>query len=58
MKLPPVNTAFKVQRKQRHTNLLQNYDEALDDLISEINELKEATTLEEESQNLAMYIFH
>ena len=42
-KLPPVNTAFKVQRKAKTLNLsYKNYDEALDDLISEINELKES----------------
>jgi tetrapyrrole methylase family protein/MazG family protein len=46
-KLPPVNTAFKVQRKAKTLNLsYKNYDEALDDLISEINELNVSRYLE------------
>ena len=57
-KLPPVNTAFKVQRKAKTLNLsYKNYDEALDDLISEINELKEATTLEDRKSELGDVYF-
>ena len=57
-KLPPVNTAFKVQRKAKTLNLTyKNYDEALDDLISEINELKEATTLEDRKSELGDVYF-
>ena len=56
--LPPVNTAFKVQRKAKTINLsYKNYDEALDDLISEINELKEAKTLEEKKSELGDVYF-
>ena len=35
----------------------KNYDEALDDLISEINELKEATTLEDRKSELGDVYF-
>ena len=39
--LPPITKAFKAQRKAKKINLsYPNYEEALDDLISEINELK------------------
>ena len=56
--LPPVNTAFKVQRKAKTINLsYKNYDEALDDSISEINELKEAKTLEEKKSELGDVYF-
>ena len=56
--LPPVNTAFKVQRKAKTINLsYKNYDEALADLISEINELKEAKTLEEKKSELGDVYF-
>ena len=41
--LPPITKAFKAQRKAKKINLsYPNYEEALDDLISEINELKNA----------------
>ena len=57
-KLPPVSTAFKVQRKAKTLNLsYKNYDEALDDLISEINELKEANSLEERKSELGDVYF-
>ena len=57
-KLPPVNTAFKVQRKAKTINLnYKNYDEALDDLISEINELKEAKTSEDRKSELGDVYF-
>ena len=57
-KLPSVSTAFKVQRKAKTLNLsYKNYDEALDDLISEINELKEANSLEERKSELGDVYF-
>ena len=41
--LPPITKAFKAQRKAKKINLsYPNYEEALDDLISEINELRNA----------------
>ena len=42
--LPPITKAFKAQRKAKKINLsYSNYDEALQDLISEIKELENAT---------------
>ena len=41
--LPPITKAFKAQRKAKKINLsYPNYEKALDDLISEINELRNA----------------
>ena len=56
--LPAITTAFKVQRKAENLNLsYKNYEEALSDLISEIEELKDALTQEEKKYELGDVLF-
>ena len=56
--LPAITTAFKVQRKAENLNLsYKNYEEALSDLISEIDELKYALTQEEKKYELGDVLF-
>lgn len=56
--LPPVNIAFKAQRKAKSLKLTYpNYEAALDDLISEVNELKEADNLEDRKDELGDVYF-
>ncbi len=56
--LPAITTAFKVQRKAESLNLsYKNYEEALSDLISEIEELKDALTQEEKKYELGDVLF-
>ena len=56
--LPPVNQAFKAQRKAKSLKLTYpNYEDALEDLISEVEELKEATTLEDRKDELGDVYF-
>jgi len=56
--LPAITTAFKVQRKAENLNLsYKNYEEALSDLISEIEELKDALSQEEKKYELGDVLF-
>ena len=56
--LPAITTAFKVQRKAESINLsYKNYEEALEDLISEINELKHALSQDEKKYELGDVLF-
>ena len=56
--LPAITTAFKVQRKAESLNLsYKNYEEALSDLISEIDELKDAVSQEEKKYELGDVLF-
>tara|TARA_B100001113_G_C20937984_1_gene547394 strand:+ start:86 stop:823 length:738 start_codon:yes stop_codon:yes gene_type:complete len=56
--LPAITTAFKVQRKAENLNLsYKNYEEALSDLISEIEELKDALSEEEKKYELGDVLF-
>ena len=56
--LPAITTAFKVQRKAESLNLsYKNYEEALSDLISEIQELKDALSQEEKKYELGDVLF-
>ena len=56
--LPAITTAFKVQRKAESLNLsYKNYEEALSDLISEIEELKGALSQEEKKYELGDVLF-
>ena len=56
--LPAITTAFKVQRKAESLNLsYKNYEEALSDLISEIEELKHALSEEEKKYELGDVLF-
>ena len=56
--LPAITTAFKVQRKAESLNLsYKNYEEALSDLISEIQELKDALSQEEKKYQLGDVLF-
>jgi len=56
--LPAITTAFKVQRKAESLNLsYKNYEEALSDLISEIEELKDALSQEEKKYELGDVLF-
>ena len=56
--LPAITTAFKVQRKAESINLsYKNYEEALEDLISEIDELKHALTQDEKKYELGDVLF-
>jgi MazG family protein len=56
--LPAITTAFKVQRKAESLNLsYKNYEEALSDLISEIEELKDALSEEEKKYELGDVLF-
>ncbi len=56
--LPPVNIAFKAQRKAKSFKLsYSNYEEALEDLISEIEELKAANNIEDRKSELGDVYF-
>ena len=56
--LPPVNIAFKAQRKAKSLKLTySNYEEALEDLISEIEELKAANNIEDRKSELGDVYF-
>jgi|TARA_B100001113_G_scaffold307237_1_gene268802 MazG family protein len=56
--LPAITTAFKVQRKAESINLsYKNYEEALEDLISEIDELKHALSQDEKKYELGDVLF-
>jgi uncharacterized protein YabN with tetrapyrrole methylase and pyrophosphatase domain len=56
--LPPVNIAFKAQRKAKSLKLsYSNYEEALEDLISEIEELKAANNIEDRKSELGDVYF-
>ncbi len=56
--LPAISTAFKVQRKAESINLsYKNYEEALEDLISEIDELKHALSQDEKKYELGDVLF-
>ena len=51
--LPAITTAFKIQRKAESLNLsYSSYEEALQDLISEIEELKDASNQDEKKSEL------
>ena len=56
--LPAITTAFKVQRKAESLNLsYSSYEEALQDLISEIEELKDASNQDEKKSELGDILF-
>ena len=56
--LPPVNVAFKAQRKAKSLKLTYpNYEDALEDLISEVNELKDADNNEDRKDELGDIYF-
>jgi len=56
--LPAITTAFKAQRKAESINLsYKNYEEALEDLISEIDELKHALSQDEKKYELGDVLF-
>ena len=56
--LPAITTAFKVQRKAESINLsYKNYEEALEDLFSEIDELKHALSQDEKKYELGDVLF-
>ena len=56
--LPAITTAFKIQRKAESLNLsYSSYEEALQDLISEIEELKDASNQEEKKYELGDILF-
>ena len=56
--LPAITTAFKIQRKAESLNLsYSSYEEALQDLISEIEELKDASNQEEKKSELGDILF-
>ena len=51
--LPAITKAFKAQRKAESLNLsYRNYEEALNDLISEVDELKEASNADDKKYEL------
>ena len=57
-KLPSITRAFKTQRKAQKLNLsYANYDEALEDLLSEVKELEEAEQLEDRKREIGDVIF-
>ena len=57
-KLPSIARAFKTQRKAKKLNLsYANYDEALEDLLSEVKELEEAEQLEDRKREIGDVIF-
>ena len=57
-KLPSITRAFKTQRKARKLNLTYaNYDEALEDLLSEVKELEEAVELEDKKSEIGDVLF-
>ena len=56
--LPPVSIAFKAQRKAKSLKLTYpTYEDALEDLISEVEELKEATNSEDRKSELGDVYF-
>ena len=57
-KLPSITRAFKTQRKAKKLNLTYaNYEEALEDLLSEVKELKEAESLDERKSEIGDVLF-
>ena len=57
--LPAITTAFKIQRKAESLNLsYSSYEEALQDLISEIEELKDASNQDEKKSELGDILFY
>ena len=57
-KLPSITRAFKTQRKAKKINLTYaNYDEALEDLLSEVKELEEAVELEDKKSEIGDVLF-
>tara|TARA_B100001250_G_C19638966_1_gene717325 strand:- start:191 stop:931 length:741 start_codon:yes stop_codon:yes gene_type:complete len=57
-KLPSITRAFKTQRKAKKLNLsYANYDEALEDLLSEVKELEEAEQLEDRKREIGDLLF-
>jgi len=56
--LPAITKAFKAQRKAESLNLsYRNYEEALNDLISEVEELKEASNEDDKKYELGDVLF-
>ncbi len=56
--LPAITTAFKAQRKAESLNLsYTSYEEALEDLISEIEELKDSSSTDEKKHELGDILF-
>lgn len=56
--LPPISKAFKVQRKAKKLNLsYATYNEALEDLLSEVEELKLASTEEHKKDEIGDVLF-
>ena len=56
--LPAITKAFKAQRKAESLNLsYRNYEEALNDLISEVEELKEASNADYKKYELGDVLF-
>ncbi len=56
--LPSITAAFKAQRKAESLNLsYKSYEEALEDLISEIEELKDASSKDERKYELGDVLF-
>ena len=56
--LPAITKAFKAQRKAESLNLsYRNYEEALNDLISEVEELKEASNTDDKKYELGDVLF-
>ena len=57
-KLPSITRAFKTQRKAKKLNLsYPSYEEALEDLISEVKELEEAESLDERKSEIGDVLF-
>jgi len=58
MNLPPISKAFKAQRKAKKLNLsYATYNEALEDLLSEVEELKLASTEEHKKDEIGDVLF-
>lgn len=56
--LPPISKAFKAQRKAKKLNLsYATYNEALEDLLSEVEELKLASTEEDKKDEIGDVLF-
>ena len=56
--LPPISKAFKAQRKAKKLNLsYSTYNEALEDLLSEVEELKLASTEEHKKDEIGDVLF-
>ena len=56
--LPPISKAFKAQRKAKKLNLsYATYNEALEDLLSEVEELKFASTEEHKKDEIGDVLF-